>query len=121
MIHTRSSAACRRGRSFSVRRLRLTLLTAVAALAVVAATATSASAQTSSVVYACIDKSNGDSRLAQRGASSLTRLTAGSSCAGGEYPTKMFWNQTGPQGPQGPMGPQGIQGPRGLQGVKGDT
>jgi hypothetical protein len=74
------------------------------------------------VIYGCASIKSGALRIV----SSLTQ------CKNGETP--LFWNETGPQGPQGlqgpqgpagpegpmgPQGPQGIEGPMGIQGEQG--
>src|SRR5215212_3689568 len=86
----------------------------VAALASAALAAGPASAA-DSVIYACIDKKTGDARLVTNKGVPLTSSTV---CDPSEYATKMFWNQTGPQGATGATGATGA---RGAQGEKGDT
>ncbi len=59
------------------------------------------------VIYGCYQKQGGELRI----------VTNNRSCRPSE--NAIFWNQTGPQGPQGiqgPQGPQGIQGPAGPAG-----
>jgi len=58
-------------------------------------------AQTGAVIYACIQKNNGQSRIVE----------APSECRPSEV--AVSWNQVGPQGPQGPKGDTGDQGPAG--------
>jgi hypothetical protein len=84
-------------------------------------------AQTQNLVYACIQKNNGQARI----------VADVSECRPSE--TAVSWNQVGiqgtqgpkgdtgatgaagPQGPQGPTGATGAVGPIGPQGPKGDT
>src|SRR3954453_17604020 len=92
-------------RSLVVRNFRAkAIFSLVIAAAALAFSAVPASAD--DVIYACINKSTGNARLAQP--TTGAPLTATSVCTAVEFPTKMFWNQTGPQGPQGAQGPQGI-------------
>src|SRR4051794_11447498 len=72
----------------------------VAALASAALVAGPASAA-DSVIYACIDKKTGDARLVT---SKGVPLTSSTVCDPSEYATKIFWNQTGPQGAPGATG-----------------
>src|SRR3954451_9185522 len=96
------------------------LATAATALATSAAPASA-----DDVVYACINKSTGNSRLAAP--TTGTPLTSASVCTAAEFATKVFWSVTGPQGTQGvkgdtgAQGPQGLKGDQGIQGEKGDT
>src|SRR3954471_17356975 len=124
----------------SVERSKAKGLAAITAAALAAAALAAGPASAAdSMIYACIDKSSGLARLTSTGARGGVPLTATSVCASSEFATKLFWNQTGPQGatgatgPQGPQGIQGVkgntgatgatgaQGPQGIQGVKGNT
>lgn len=48
---------------------------------------------------------------------SIKMVSSTTKCASGQ--TRIFWNQTGPQGLAGPTGPQGPQGPQGNTGATG--
>lgn len=67
-----------------------------------------AATSSSTVIYACANKTNGQMRLA----------SGPQDCK--QQERLLSWNQagaTGPQGPQGPAGPQGPQGPAGSTGI----
>ncbi len=86
-----------------------TLLVVVAILAVIIASEVPSYSQ-STVIYGCITKLTGAIRI----------VSAPGQCKSNE--ALIFWNQTGPQGPQGaqgPAGPQGAQGPPGPAGPQG--
>ncbi|MEA2129588.1 MAG: hypothetical protein QOJ85_2479, partial [Solirubrobacteraceae bacterium] len=76
------------------------------------------------LIYACISR---DTLTTDAGIPRLTdgngvALKAGSPCRRTEYSTKLFWSQTGPQGPigaTGATGAQGLTGPTGAQGIQG--
>lgn len=84
------------------------LATCLAAIAYSAAAPSS-----SSVIYACANKTNGQMRLAARPADCKNNEAA------------LSWNQAGapgvqgPLGPHGPAGPAGPAGPQGEQGIQG--
>src|SRR3712207_3680151 len=71
------------------------LKAAAVTLAASAAPAAAQNESTSTVIYACINKSTGNSRLAAP--TTGTPISASASCTAAEFTTKMFWNQTGPQ------------------------
>ena len=58
-------------------------------------------------IFACVNNSNGATRI----------VDSTTTCLAGEH--KTHWNQQGPRGPQGNPGPQGPQGQRGPQGIPG--
>ncbi|MGN6758889.1 MAG: pentapeptide repeat-containing protein, partial [Thermomicrobiales bacterium] len=83
------------------------ILALVASLAFASGAAIVAHADTTQVIYACVNNSSGTIHV----------VAATDTCGGGEL--KLQWNQVGPMGPAGPPGPQGIAGPQGATGAAG--
>jgi len=85
---------------------RIARIVATCLSVLLVALAPSASAQSGSVIYACV---GADTRIHLVSATEL--------CKSNEV--RVSWNVEGPQGPQGPAGPQGPQGATGAQGPQG--
>ncbi len=111
-------------RSVVAARRRVGIVALGVAAATTAATGTGVAAgvfgspDANGIIHACVDTTNGDTRV----------VTSAADCRTGEQ--ALQWNQTGPQGPKGdtgaqgpagPVGPQGPQGPKGDTGAEGPT
>ena len=72
-------------------------------------TALNAHGGDTSLIHACVKKSNGDLRI----------IAPSGSCKKGE--TALHWNISGLAGPQGPQGNAGLTGPQGPSGPAGPT
>lgn len=87
---------------------RRTLLTAlIAALAFAAGAAAIVRAETSGIIYACVNNGSGTIHI----------ISATGTCSSNEM--RLTWNQQGPAGPAGPQGPAGPPGPPGGGGGSG--
>lgn len=90
-------------------RLTATPRIIVMAAAFLVLTTPAASAQSSSTLGACVNRTNGNMRLAASAAQCRTPETF------------VQWNVVGPEGPQGAQGETGPAGPTGPQGPQGET